>query len=100
MHQLLSPTGVLICLEFPTHKPPTSGGPPFALPSVVHQELFKQPGEDISYDEGQKALPSDRKEVEKTLERVAHWQPARTHAVGIVKGEITDRVSLWKHKGA
>jgi len=100
MHQLLAPTGVLICLEFPTHKPAASGGPPFALPSIVHQELFKRPGEDMSYDEGQKPLPSDREEAEKTLVRVAQWQPARTHQVGIVKGEITDRVSLWKHKGA
>jgi hypothetical protein len=98
MIQLLAPNGVLICLEFPTHKPPTSGGPPYALPSIVHQELFKRPGEDISYDEGQKAVASDREEVDKTLVRVAYWKPARTHKVGVVNGEVTDRVSLWKHK--
>ncbi|KAF2683158.1 S-adenosyl-L-methionine-dependent methyltransferase [Lentithecium fluviatile CBS 122367] len=100
MHQLLASTGVLICLEFPTHKPAASGGPPWSLPSIVHEELFKLPGEDISYDEGQKPLVSDRKAVEKTLVRVAHWQPARTHKVGVINGEVKDRVSLWKHKGA
>lgn len=34
--QLLSPTGHLICVEFPSTKPETSGGPPWALPSKVH----------------------------------------------------------------
>lgn len=100
MHQLLASTGVLVCLEFPTHKPPKSGGPPYALPSVVHEELFKRPGEDIAYDEGKKPLASDREAVEKTLVRVAHWKPHRTHQVGVIKGEVTDRVSLWKHRGA
>ncbi|KAF2707827.1 S-adenosyl-L-methionine-dependent methyltransferase [Pleomassaria siparia CBS 279.74] len=98
MSQLLSPTGVLICLEFPTYKPASSGGPPWALPSVVYQELFKRPGEDIAYDETGTAGASDREESDKALVRAGHWKPARTHPVGIKDGDVKDRVSIWKHK--
>lgn len=98
MTQLLAPTGVLVCLEFPTYKPSTSGGPPWSLPSLVHQELFKQPGEEISYDETQKVIKTDRPESGKALVRVAHWKPARTHKVAVINGEVKDWVSVWRHK--
>ncbi|KAF2737475.1 S-adenosyl-L-methionine-dependent methyltransferase [Polyplosphaeria fusca] len=98
MAQLLAPDGALICLEFPTHKPPASGGPPFASPSLVYEELLKRPGDEISYDEAGKVVKTDREENDKALIRVEHWTPARTHAVGIIKGEVKDRVSIWKHK--
>jgi len=98
MVELLAPTGVLICLEFPTHKPVASGGPPWSMPSLVYQELFKRPGEEIGYDETGKAVASDREENSKALVRVAYWRPVRTHPVGIINGEVKDRVSVWKHK--
>lgn len=98
MAQLLAPTGVLICLEFPTHKPPTSGGPPWALPSIIYQELFKRPGEEISYDEAGKVVAGDKQESDKALVRVGYWQPTRTHPVGVKDGDVKDRVSVWKHK--
>src|SRR4051812_18530334 len=98
MAQLLAPTGILICLEFPTHKPLLSGGPPFALPSAVYEELFKRPGEEISYDDAGKVVNSDKSESEKALVRVGYWKPARTHQVGIINGEVKDFVSVWKHK--
>ncbi|KAF2175707.1 S-adenosyl-L-methionine-dependent methyltransferase [Zopfia rhizophila CBS 207.26] len=98
MSQLLSPTGTLICLEFPTHKPPSSGGPPWAVPSVVYEELFKRPGEEIQYDEEGKVVRGEKEKSEKALVRIAHWKPERTHAVGIVGGEVRDWVSVWRHK--
>lgn len=98
MARLLAPGGALVCLEFPTHKPPKSGGPPYSLPPTVHEELLKRPGEDISYDENQKVVSTDRAESDKALVRVAHWQPARTHTVGIIDGQVKDRVSVWRHK--
>jgi hypothetical protein len=98
MSQLVAPDGVLICLEFPTHKPPKSGGPPWSLPSAVYQELFKRPGDEIRYDEEGKLVPQDKHESEKTLTRVAYWKPARTHQVGIINGEVKDWVSVWRHK--
>lgn len=98
MAQLLAPEGVLVCLEFPTHKPPKSGGPPFSLPPTVHEELLKRPGEEIQYDEDGKVLSTDRAESDRALVRVAHWKPKRTHQVAIINGAITDWVSAWRHK--
>lgn len=98
MVQLLAPGGVLICLEFPTHKPPKSGGPPFSLPPTVHEELLKRPGEEIQYDEEGKVVSTDRADSDKALVKVAHWKPKRTHQVGIINGEIKDRVSVWRHR--
>ncbi|KAF2475570.1 S-adenosyl-L-methionine-dependent methyltransferase [Lindgomyces ingoldianus] len=99
MSRLLAPTGVLICLEFPTHKPPTSGGPPWAVTSGVYVELFKRPGEEINYDDAGKLVPQDKEESDTALVRAGYWKPARTHQVGIVNGEVKDCVSVWKHKG-
>lgn len=95
MSSLLSPTGRLICLEFPTYKPPSTGGPPWALPPVVYEEILTRPGEEIQYDkEGNVVVQTPVKDNAKALVRIAHWQPERTHEVG--KG--TDWVGIWKHK--
>ncbi|KAJ4983467.1 thiopurine s-methyltransferase family protein [Stagonosporopsis vannaccii] len=94
---LLAKDGVLICLEFPTHKPASSGGPPWSLPPTVHAELLKRPGEEITYDEGGVVVQTQRGEGRGALRRVAHWTPARTHEVGVVKGVVRDCVSVWRH---
>ena len=97
MSQLLAPSpgGNLICVEFPTYKDPLSGGPPWALPSNVYLEHLSHPGEELAYDEGghirQDVL---RRASPDGLERVAHWQPERTHEIG--KG--TDWISVWRHR--
>ncbi|PSN72497.1 S-adenosyl-L-methionine-dependent methyltransferase [Corynespora cassiicola Philippines] len=98
MTQLLARDGVLICLEFPTHKPASSGGPPWSLPPLVHAELLKRPGEDIAYDDTGKVAASDRPRSDNAMIRIAHWTPKRTYQVGIINGEVRDGVSLWKHK--
>lgn len=95
MSSLLSPTGRLICLEFPTYKPPSTGGPPWALPPVVYEEILTRPGEEIQYNkEGNVVVQTPVKDNVKALVRIAHWQPERTHEVG--KG--TDWVGIWKLK--
>ncbi|KAJ4384822.1 hypothetical protein N0V86_000425 [Didymella sp. IMI 355093] len=94
---LLAPNGRLICLEFPTHKPASSGGPPWSLPPTVHAELLKRPGDEISYDEAGVVVATDRSTGEGALERVAHYVPSRTHDVGVVKGVVRDCVSVWRH---
>jgi hypothetical protein len=95
--QLLAPTGTLICLEFPTHKPAASAGPPWSLPPTVHLELLKRPGEEIEYDEGGVVVASERSESEGALRRVAHYTPKRTHEVAVIKGVVRDCVSVWVH---
>jgi hypothetical protein len=95
MSSLLSPTGNLVCLEFPTYKEPSTGGPPFALPPQVYEMLLPRPGEEIKYNEEGYVVEEEREPSEAALERIAHWQPDRTHEVG--KG--TDWVGIWKHRG-
>lgn len=97
MSQLLAKDGVLICLEFPTHKPASSGGPPWSLPPTVHAELLKRPGEEIEYNADGVVVATERGEGKGALRRVAHWTPARTHEVGVIKGVVRDCVSVWRH---
>ncbi|KAL9088020.1 MAG: hypothetical protein Q9165_006361 [Trypethelium subeluteriae] len=96
MSQLLAPPpAVLICLEFPTYKEPSSGGPPFALPSAVYLQHLSRPGETIPYDENGYVIEQASSETnKKALLRIAHWKADRTHKIG----EGTDYVSIWRHK--
>jgi hypothetical protein len=64
----------------------------------VHAELLKRPGEEIQYNDEAVVVSSDREESADALVRVAHWTPARTHDVGVIKGAVRDCVSLWRHK--
>jgi hypothetical protein len=94
MSNLLAPTGKLVCLEFPTYKEPSTGGPPWALPPDVYEMLLPRPGEEIKYDKEGYVVKDEREPSEKALVRIAHWQPDRTHEIG--KG--TDWVGIWKRR--
>ena len=93
MSKLLSPTGRLVCLEFPTHKDLRAGGPPWGLPSQTYVALLSRPGSDIKYDEERKVLPEDQQDPtnEYALMRMIHFKPERTFAAG----KDSDRVSIW-----
>ncbi|PGG96217.1 hypothetical protein AJ80_09861 [Polytolypa hystricis UAMH7299] len=100
MSQLLSKQGNLICLEFPTAKDPQLGGPPFASLPAAYMEHLSHPGEEIAYDDKGRVKRDPLREASaKGLERVAHWQPERTHDVGMDEnGNIQDWVSIWRHR--
>lgn len=90
-----APSSNLICIEFPTYKDPSTGGPPWGLLPKVYFEHLSHPGEEIPYDKAGHIQEDDlRKTSSNGLERVAHWQPERTHEIG--KG--TDWVSIWQHR--
>ncbi|CAD0094225.1 unnamed protein product [Aureobasidium vineae] len=92
---LLSPTGRLICLEFPTYKPPSTGGPPWALRPETYLAHLSQPGKEVEYDkEGFAVWKEGETPGNGALERIAHWKPERTHKIG----EGTDNVSVWKRR--
>ena len=96
MSSLLAPApSSLICVEFPTYKDPSTGGPPYALPPEVYLAHLTQPGMKVPYKEDGRVEHNavDRHDTA-GLKRVAHWQPERTHEIG--KG--TDWVSVWQHK--
>ncbi|KAG5298354.1 thiol methyltransferase [Histoplasma ohiense] len=101
MTQLLapSPRGNLICLEFPTAKDPTTGGPPFASPPTAYMEHLSHPGEEIPYENGHIIVDPLKEVSPNGLERVAHWQPERTHEVGKDdNGNVQDWVAIWRHR--
>lgn len=58
------------------------------------------PGEKISYDDkGLVVADPLQKPSNVGLERVAYWQPERTHTVGQGEnGVIYDRVSIWRRR--
>ncbi len=92
--RLLSPTGRLICVEFPTTKPVDSGGPPWGLPEEVYLGHLGKPGEKLAYgDDCRIVIDKNDLVGPDGLERIAHWQPQRTHEAG--KGK--DWVSVWRH---
>ncbi|KAL1310485.1 hypothetical protein AAFC00_000775 [Neodothiora populina] len=116
MSRLLSPTGRLVCLEFPTYKAPSLGGPPWAVRPAFYVALLSRPGEAIEYDDGgnlKNGYEYDEQvglvkrtereagvevvegveRTEKGLLRVAHWRPERTHEIG----KETDWISVWRH---
>ena len=63
-------------------------------------EHLSHPGEEIPYDSnGNVRFDPLRETSDIGLERVAYWQPERTHEVGKDdKGEVQDRVSVWRRR--
>ncbi|KAJ6784571.1 hypothetical protein PWT90_06491 [Aphanocladium album] len=94
--------GSLICLESPRGKDPLAPGPPFASPSEAYAAHLSRPGETIRYgDDGLVVGGADPspEAAAAGLERVAHWQPERTHAVGRDEnGVVDDRISIWRRR--
>ncbi|CAG8979066.1 hypothetical protein HYALB_00000195 [Hymenoscyphus albidus] len=100
--ELLAPQGKIICVEFPTYKPHSTGGPPWALPPKVYLGHLSRPGQELPYDEETGLLESELKEPGKDrLERLEHFPPKRTHQIGYnADGKVTDWVSVWAHPNA
>lgn len=97
MAQLLAPGGRLICLEFPTYKPPSTGGPPWAVRSNEYVAYLSKPGEKVQYDSEGLVTEIDVDKPARSsngLVRMAHWKPERTHDIG----KDTDRMSVWTHQ--
>ena len=90
----------MICLEYPRHKDPKAPGPPYPSSSEAYMEHLSHPGEDIPYgDNGLVKQDPLRAPSKAGLERVAHWQPDRTHQGGQGEnGVIYDRVSIWRRR--
>jgi hypothetical protein len=97
--ELLAPEGRVVCIEFPTYKPPSTGGPPWALPPKVYMGHLPRPGQELPYGEDGGLLDEKLGEPSKNgLQRIDHFQPKRTHEIGYnAAGKVTDWVSVWAH---
>ncbi|KAF8862451.1 S-adenosyl-L-methionine-dependent methyltransferase [Acephala macrosclerotiorum] len=101
-NELLAPEGRLICLEFPTYKPASTGGPPWALPPKIYMAHLPRPGQELEYGEDGELLEEKLGEPSSSgLVRIAHFQPERTHEIGYSSdGKVTDWISVWAHPKA
>ena len=90
----------LICLEFPRNKPAKALGPPYGSPSNAYMEHLSHPGEKIPYDDDGNVRLNPLVGASKNgLERVAHYTPANSHAIGKNEaGEVTDKIAIWRHR--
>jgi SAM-dependent methyltransferase len=95
MSELLSPIGHLICLEFPLHKEPQTGGPPHGVTAGLYEQLLDHPGRDVTYDpKGYVVENHSPDKGEGTLVRIDRWLAERTHEAGMGR----DHVSIWRHR--
>ena len=88
-----------MCIEFPTYKPPSTGGPPWALPPKIYMAHLSRPGKELPYGEDGEILTSEIGDSSADgLQRVEHFQPKRTHEIGYSEdGKVTDWISVWAH---
>ncbi|KAJ6149613.1 TPMT family [Penicillium samsonianum] len=85
---------VIVCVEFPTQKKLSLGGPPFASPSSVYLAHLSHPGQEIPYDVEGTPINTEEGQLEPAngFQRVGHWKAEQSHAMG--KG--MDWVSVWR----
>lgn len=84
MADLLSPAGMLVCLEFPMYKDPNLPGPPWGL-NGVHWNLLVEGGSGAVSESGE----SSRKEG--YFRRILYENPARSYE----NGKGTDMLSVY-----
>lgn len=85
MHELVSPGGVLICLEFPLYKELTLLGPPWGLKGV-YWNLLAVGGDGIINEPGE-----EEANTEGPFQRVLYFKPP----ISYENGKGTDMISVW-----
>ena len=88
MGELLSPSGTLVCLEFPLFKEPGEPGPPWPLRGV-HWNLLAEGGDGLDCDGTEGADDGKGSFV-----REGRYKPSRSYK----QGRDTDMISVWRLK--
>lgn len=90
MADLLSPIGMLVCLEFPMYKDPKLPGPPWGL-NGVHWNLLAEGGDSFVSDEDDgRGKGQERGQ----FQRMLYMKPARSYE----SGRGTDMLSVYIKK--
>ncbi len=90
MADLLSPTGTLVCLEFPLYKDPTLPGPPWGLNGVYWNLLVEGRSGIVSEDRDEMC----NGQVKGQFSRLLHIKPARSYETG----RETDMLGIYVKK--
>jgi hypothetical protein len=94
MSELLAPSGVLVCLEFPSYKDLKLPGPPWGLREGIYWNLLVAGGDGV-IDSEEAAEAATQTNTGGAFRRLAYIQPERSHEIS--KG--TDMLSIWALKG-
>lgn len=86
--ELLSPSGVLVCLEFPLYKDLRDIGPPWGL-AGVYWNILAQGGTGLISEPGEESGAHAGR-----FKRVLYFKPPRSYE----NGRGTDMVSVWSLK--
>ena len=97
MASLLAPKGRLVCLEFPSGKALSEGGPPWGVSPELYEALLAAPGEGVQYgDSGEVVDVPSPKPRDAGLHRLSLIKPPRTHKAGMNEdGSVQDFISVW-----
>ncbi|KAF4845400.1 putative thiol methyltransferase 2 [Colletotrichum siamense] len=91
MQELLSLTGVLVCLEFPLYKDLGMPGPPWGLRGV-YWNILAQGGDGLIQEPV--VEDAEDKSLKGAFRRVEYFKPPRSYE----NGKGTDMVSVWTEK--
>ncbi|KAK0728467.1 S-adenosyl-L-methionine-dependent methyltransferase [Lasiosphaeria miniovina] len=97
-------TGRLVCLEWPLHKPPATGGPPWGVTARAYAAHLDHPGVELAYQDDNSGDPivspgSSSPSNNGALRCLARFQPQKTHKAGCDEhGNVIDYVSVWGHQ--
>ena len=86
---LLSPTGMLVCLEFPMYKDRKIPGPPWGL-NGVHWNLLAEGGDGLLDESDGESQGQERGQ----FRRILYEKPARSYE----SGRGTDMLSVYVRK--
>lgn len=86
MRELVAPTGILVCLEFPMYKDLTAVGPPWGL-NGVHWNILAAGEDGMIRETGEEAGGENG-----PFKRVLYYKPARSYPAG----KDTDMISVWR----
>jgi hypothetical protein len=90
MSELLAPSGVLVCLEFPSYKDLRLPGPPWGLREGIYWNLLVAGGNGMIEDE-ETAKSATQVTAGGAFKRLQYIKPERSYEVA--KG--TDMLSIW-----
>ncbi|KAK4035445.1 S-adenosyl-L-methionine-dependent methyltransferase [Parachaetomium inaequale] len=91
MSELLSPSGVLVCLEFPLYKDLKLLGPPWPLREGIYWNLLVAGGDGILQDEDAARAAAQSPSSGGSFGRLGYIKPERTYEAS--RG--TDMLSIW-----
>ena len=89
-----------MCLEFPTTKPPSAGGPPYNFTPEAYVAQLGHPGEKVYTNDTDAVIDekwANSLPAANGLTRLLHIKPERTHPAGMEGDVIEDWISVWAH---